>query len=260
MAFTPILLYHQISDLSPDHDPQRLATPPALFEAQLKLLKDEGYQTVRLEDLIACWIAEKPLPPKTVVITFDDGYRDNYDVALPLLTRYGFTATNFLVADRIGGVANWEGQRTPVPMMSWQQVREWHESGMSLGSHTLTYPDLRLLPADKVAYEIVTSRAIIEDHIGAPVVTISYPYESFSRKVLHMVEACGYQGACGSPAMPETIFNLWRAECYGSTTMEQFRWKITSWHNDYLWGRYRSPLRVAARRVNRIVKSLRVKG
>jgi hypothetical protein len=86
-------------------------------------------------------------------------------------------------------------------------------------SVTLTHPDLELLPADKAAYEMVTSCAMIEDPTGAPVTTLSYPWVGFSTLALQVVEPCGYEAACESPALLETFFNLWRAECCSAITL-----------------------------------------
>ncbi len=138
----------------------------------MKWLHDGGYHTLSLPELRAA-LESGNIPPRAVVITFDDGYRDFYTDAFPSLRRYGFTATVFLATSRI--------QDAPVRMegvdyMTWQEVRELHAAGIDFGSHTVSHPDLRSLGPEEIDYEVGCSKATIEDHLGASVNSFAYPF------------------------------------------------------------------------------------
>jgi peptidoglycan/xylan/chitin deacetylase (PgdA/CDA1 family) len=251
----PSLLYHRIAEVDEVDDPSELSVLPALFEVQLKWLDDNGYKSMNLDELVHHYRHHLPIDPKTVVITFDDGYLDNYETAFPLLKKYGFTATIFLVADLVGTVTNWEGQREPIPLMNWEQAREMQTAGFSFGSHTRTHLNLKHATREQARDEIANSRKIIEDKLGVSVNTIAYPYEAFTQETLKIVEESGYAGGCGSPAHAETVYNLWRAECFSYTTMDKFMRKVSRWRDTYMWLKHLSIPAKTARRMKKMLKS-----
>lgn len=211
---TPIILmYHQIAHLPPQLDPYGISVTPEAFAAQMAYLHKGGYHAVQLSDAVRAMRHGKPLPPKSVAITFDDGYRDNYTAAFPVLKRYNFPATIYLVADRMGESAVWDGDvGAQLPLMTWDEAREMQAGGIEFGSHTRTHAALDTLDVERARWEICASKDIIEDQLGASVVTLAYPYEQFTQQVQDIAEKCGYLGACGTWRMSETYFNLWRAE------------------------------------------------
>lgn len=211
---TPLLLvYHQISDLPPKLDPYRISVPPEAFARHMAYLAENNYTSLTLADAAEKMRAGEPLPPRSIVITFDDGYRDNYTNALPVMREYGMTGTIFLVADRVGTSAEWDGDiGRQLPLMTWDEIREMRDYGVEFGSHTRTHPPLDTLEPDKIQWELATSKQIIEDNLGEPVKTLAYPYENFNQQIIDITAECGYIAACGTPRMSEGIFNLWRAE------------------------------------------------
>lgn len=168
-----ILMYHSIAE---GPGPTRL--PPAVFRDQLTALADAGSAVLPLAD-VAAWLGGTlAMPARAVVLTFDDGYRDFLDVAVPAMAARGWPSTVFLPAGRIGGRSDWPGiapgdsQR----LLDWSAAIDLHRAGVEIGSHAITHRDLtRLSSADAVA-EIVDSRRMLEDGLGRPVATFAFPF------------------------------------------------------------------------------------
>jgi len=187
-----IVYYHSVSD-----DPVRSSVSPGAFAAQIAHLRD-GYQVLSLADAVQRLGRRERLPARTVVITLDDGFRDNYEQAFPILMRAGVTATVFLTASYIGTDHLPTLTRTdfvPQPL-DWGQVREMQRHGIDFGSHTLTHALLSQLPLDEARREIRESRRLIEDRLGAPISQFCYPRGDFSEAVKRLVGEEGYAAAC----------------------------------------------------------------
>lgn len=173
-ARVPILMYHSISDnLFARAQPYfQINTSPNVFARQMRWLRNNGYRTMDLAEMVAALEAGHDLS-KTFVITFDDGYQDFYTDALPVIKQCGFTATIFLTTDRIQDIAmRIEG----ADYLTWNQVRELHGEGMQFGSHTVTHPDLRSLGPEQIDYELGYSKETIESKLGTAVRSFSYPF------------------------------------------------------------------------------------
>ncbi len=180
-----ILTYHSLDDSG-----SVLSTPPGRFAEQMRILSELGVRVVPLGQVRYELGSLRP-PERLVAITFDDGFRSVYEHALPVLQRYGFPATVFLVTDYCGKTNAWPGQPLTAlrrPLLTWAQVREMSGAGITFGSHTRTHPDLRTLPPSGVEEELVLSKKIIEDAIGGPVDTFAYPYGAYNDTVRHLAE------------------------------------------------------------------------
>jgi peptidoglycan/xylan/chitin deacetylase (PgdA/CDA1 family) len=193
----PILMYHSVSDnlFGKSHAYYQINCSPQIFAQQMKWLHKAGYQTMTLSQLRDSF-ESGVTPEKTVVITFDDGYRDFYIDAFPSLRRYGFNASVFLATGRIQDTpARIEG----VDYLTWQEVRELHAEGIEFGSHTVSHPDLRSLGPEEIEYEVCFSKDTIEDHIGAPVKSFAYPFafpeedKSFIRFLEDLLKNHGFE-------------------------------------------------------------------
>lgn len=170
----PILMYHSISDnlFGKSHPYYQINTTPEVFTEQMRWLRHQGYRTLDTRELIAGLENREDLS-KTVVITFDDGYRDFYTDAMDVLKQCGFTAEVFLTTGRIREIPTvHEG----VEYLTWNEVRELRAEGIRFGSHTVTHPDLRSLGPEQIDYEIGYSKETIEDELGEPVQGFSYPF------------------------------------------------------------------------------------
>jgi peptidoglycan/xylan/chitin deacetylase (PgdA/CDA1 family) len=142
-------------------------------------IAEAGYRGIALREAVAHREANGTWPTRNVVLTFDDGFRNFYDEAMPVLEKHGFTATAFIVSDYIGRRNDWEVPPAGLgvrDLLTWQQVVELAENGIEIGSHTRTHPDLRRLSETETEREIAGSRMSIEDHVGQQVVSFAYPF------------------------------------------------------------------------------------
>ena len=248
-----ILLYHQINDIPRGRDPLQLAVHPSQFEREMAFLYKNGYQCLSLASTVRMQMNAEPLPERAFSITFDDGYQDNYDYAFPILHKYGFTATIFLVPERVGKTTRWWGltKEQEFPLMPWSAIREMSLTGIEFGSHTCSHAVLDELSADQFGREFATSKQVIENELDKPVELFAFPYERSTHSLEKEVENQGYLGACGSLLLPESRFNLWRTQCFGTDSMEVFRLKISGlWRHSILM-KYHNPLGNGIRFVKR---------
>lgn len=170
----PILMYHSISDnlFAKSHPYYQINTSPGIFARQMRWLRQNGYRTMDLGEMLRAMQDNEDLS-RVVVITFDDGYQDFYTDGLAAMKQCGFTATIFLATDRIQNVSvRVEG----ADYLTWREVRELHAEGVQFGSHTVTHPDLRSLGPEHIDYELGYSKEVIEQKLGAPVTSFSYPF------------------------------------------------------------------------------------
>ena len=194
----PILMYHSISDLDErDKGPYyRIGTSPQAFDEQLRFLHANGYQSIGLQQAVGMMEGVSSGPEKPVVLTFDDGYQDFYTDAFPVLNRFGYSATVFLPTAYIGDAGRpFKG----LECLTWGQVRELQQAGVEFGSHTVSHPQLRTLHTDEVRDELRRSKHTIEEKLGCPVRSFSYPYafpetdRQFKQMVRAVLEEAGYE-------------------------------------------------------------------
>jgi len=169
----PILMYHSISDEKEKAHPYyHVNTSPAVFDAHMKYLHDNNYSVINLQDLEKSFDTRDS--SKYVVITFDDGFRDFFTTAFPILKKYNFSATVFLPT---GFIHNERLSFKGKECMTWNEVRQLSKEGIIFGSHTVTHPQLSNLTEAEIEYEIKHSKEIIEDNLGSAIDTFSYPYK-----------------------------------------------------------------------------------
>jgi len=172
-----ILLYHHVGP-SAAGVPPTLTSTPEKFEREVRWLAEHGYQGVRLSDW-AAWVHDgTPLPPRPVAITFDDAYADVAEHALPVLERFGFGATVYVVSGQVGGDNGWDADKgiATLPCMDAASIRAWASRGIEFGAHTRSHRDLtRLAPADQ-RDEIVGSADELGAVLGEKVTSFAYPY------------------------------------------------------------------------------------
>jgi peptidoglycan/xylan/chitin deacetylase (PgdA/CDA1 family) len=138
------------------------------------------------------------LPPRPVILTFDDGYADFYTSAVPALQRHGFTATLYVTTGFVGGTNSWlqhigEGMR---PMVTWDQLAEMNASGIECAAHTHTHPPLDMLSPSVARDEIIRSKGVLEEHLGQQVSSFAYPFGYYNAQVRQIVQATGFASAC----------------------------------------------------------------
>jgi len=211
----PILTYHSI-----DNSGSVISTAPEVFRRQMQYLSENGYKAVTLNEFISSLSEDKTPFLKTVVLTFDDGFQNFFTEAFPVLEKYGFKATVFLVTDFCGKNNDWAGNPPELPpsrLLSWEEIKELHNYGIEFGGHTRTHLDLTKILDPRLESEVVESKAIIEERIGSEVTTFAYPFGKFNQKVRQAVEK-SYKAACstslGKVRAGSDFFSLERVDTY----------------------------------------------
>jgi len=223
-ARVPILMYHHIAVPPADADAVRrdLSVSPAAFEEQLRYLKEQGYQSISLYDLNRYLQRGDPLPDKPILFTFDDGYDDNFAYAFPLLVKYGFTGTFFLITEPID--AGREGYVT------WPQVSLMSSMGMDMEPHTYTHPDLTGQSVDYIVWQVIGSKQAIEERTGKTCRFFCYPSGQYDAQVVDVLRSANFWGAvtvqAGVMHTSSGMFDLARIRVRGSDSLDTFIKKL----------------------------------
>jgi len=192
------LMYHSIV---PDFcdDPAQMTTPVGLFRDQMAFLAVNGYRVADATEVVEQLRKRNPIPPKTVVITFDDGYVDNLHLALPVLQAHGFPATVFLVTAALDGRLEHVQTGWGAEYLRWEQALEMLATGLiGIGCHSATHRKLRGLESEMLRAETQEAKRRLEERLGRPVELFAYPfgaYDSWDSRVRAAVELAGFSGA-----------------------------------------------------------------
>lgn len=175
----PILYYHSVEE-SEDNE---LKISPEKFRGQLKYLKDNNYVSLTLQELQLYIIDNKPIPKNSVVITFDDGYKDNYDNAYSILKEFGYTATIFVITGLIDKDPNY---------LNSNHIKEMSKNGIEIGSHSINHEKLLEISKENKIETITKSKQDLEKLIEKPVISIAYPFGKFNDDVVNITKDAGY--------------------------------------------------------------------
>ena len=217
-AIIPILMYHHLQKLPNDATELRLTwtVAPENFDAQMALVAQRGFHAITMAQLVGQLKDGKPLPAKPIVISFDDGWEEQYAVAFPILKKYHLIGTFFIYTRPIGHAL----------YMTWAQLQEMSAAGMDIQAHTLTHPHLRALPPDEAMKEISDSKSILETRLGKPIVAFAYPFGEYDAAVIDMLKRAGYQSAvtlaAGYNQRADELFTLHRIRVSYQDTLEDF--------------------------------------
>jgi peptidoglycan/xylan/chitin deacetylase (PgdA/CDA1 family) len=184
----PVLCYHHFAE----NCDSSLCTPPSVFERQMRFLKEEGYSVISTAELVEFLAFRRAIPRKAVVINLDDGYRSTYEIAYPILKKYGFTATFFIYTSFIGASKN---------ALTWDQLKALKADGFEVGSHSVTHADLSKKMAGesdkeyvaRIKRELLVSKQILDDKLNQNTHYIAFPYGEFSPVLLKLCEEAGYR-------------------------------------------------------------------
>ena len=177
-----VLNYHKI-----DHTFISLSVRPEDFDNQMKYLHDNGYHTINPDELYEALAGNGQLPENPVLITFDDGYEDNYTNAYPILKKYDFKATIFVVTGFL--------DRHKKGYLSWDQAREMNQNGINIESHTVNHKSMTDLTDDELRSELVDSKKKAESELGHAVNYVAYPTGTYNLHIAQMVKEAGYKAA-----------------------------------------------------------------
>jgi peptidoglycan/xylan/chitin deacetylase (PgdA/CDA1 family) len=253
--FVPILAYHGICDLP--HEISRIYSydvSTSIFKDQMEFLKKNNYSVIGLTEIIQA-LKKKKFPPKAVVITFDDGYKNNYTNAFQILRQYNFPATIFLATDYIGTnqIFPWleslSGNNQKIKEnwlhLSWNEIAKMNQNNVAFGSHTCTHSNIRLIDKNTLIDEIKRSKSTIEDNINKKIGLFSYPfsfpkyrkaYQSIIRESRYTLQKNGFSGACttiiGTNSLGSDPFCLKRIQITNTDNIFHFKAKI---EGDYNW-------------------------
>ena len=218
-APVPILMYHVLANPPANAPYPELYVRPADFAAQVRWLAGQGYHAVSLRRVYDFWRGRRVLPPKPIVLSFDDGYHTDFTVALPVLR-----------AHRWAGVLNLEVRNLqPVWGTRPGMVRKMIAAGWEVDAHTLTHPDLTKVGPDRLKQEVAGSRAAIRRRFGVPVDFFCYPSGRYDDAVVAAVKAAGYLGATTTNeglATPRNLFTLNRVRVSGTDGVDGLRRKL----------------------------------
>lgn len=219
----PILMYHHV-ELNPIGSNYRISA--ARFEDQLRLLRDWEYTTITTSMLVNAILNGAELPPRPIIITFDDNNLDNYTVAFPIMQKYGFTGVLYVPYNFIGA----DGY------MNADQLKEMAAAGWEIGSHSLSHPNLNSMAPDRLRAEIVDSRQRLEALLGVPVLTFAYPFGDVSSSSVDYVKFAGYIAGMGASGFQwqqglSNLFVLQRCEIRGNEDAKTFI-RFLPWQGD----------------------------
>lgn len=248
-----ILCYHRVCDLPKTRDyVYRISVSPAAFNEQMAFLSQNGFNVITLDEFIERRDSGKKLEPKTVAITFDDGYGDNYLIAFPILRKYGFRATFFVTTDYIdsNNIFHWlklgeellshsqEESQYWLPLTK-QYILDMSNYGVSFGSHSKSHCNLTEVDLGLAEKEVSGSKEQLEKLLSRQVICFSYPYGKMSEQVKNLVKAAGYKAAVtvkgGSNTLESDFFQLRRTSIGRDDSFARFKRKV---EGAYDWFEY----------------------
>ena len=256
------LMYHRVG--SPRNAWEaRYAIGPARFEAHMRALARRGFCSVSL-DTLSDWLeGGAPLPAGALVLTFDDGFRDVREHALPVLERLRWPFTVFLVSDLIGGRDVWTRASNPdgatYALLSKEEILDMQRRGVSFHSHSCSHASLPGLDDDRLQHELVESRAALQRLLDRPVEYLAYPFGHVDDRVVAAARGAGYRGAFSTqPGFNRSDvdrFRIRRIDVYGTDTASMLLRKVRLGTNDgsfsnlarYYLGRVKTRLPLQAR-------------
>ncbi len=219
----PILGYHHVEY---GDGPKLNTTTAEIFSRQMRYLKNHGFSVISLDELVEGIKKKKSFPKNTVVITFDDGYEDNYTFAFPILRANGFPATIFIIAGQIDQPGH----------LTLEHIKEMERHGIVMGSHTVNHSYLPSLPIEEQHRQIEMSKKILEEKLGHSIDYFAYPSGGFSEPIKAMVQKAGYKGALttnrGYHRFNEDVYELKRVRLNSEDRWSLFLWaKLSGYYN-----------------------------
>lgn len=219
----PVLYYHSVNAENPKND--ELVVTKDKFREQMTYLKDNGYTVITTETLYNYLSKGDKVPEKSIVITFDDGWKDNYQYAFPILKEFKYPATVFVITE-MTKTNHWL-------YLSEAEIKEMSKEGMEIASHTIHHDNLTEIPKDKIKATLEESKSYLEGLIGKPVNTIAYPFGKYNKSVIQATKSAGYtmaftinSGWANKENSP--IYEIKRVYVNGHFDINQFKQRITN--------------------------------
>lgn len=241
----PILYYHRVAD---DISPKQ-GVSPSVFKSQVGYLRKHGFQSIGFQALTDYFEIGTPLPSRPVIISFDDGYLDNFTLAYPFLKEAGFTATVFVVSGFIGERSTWEGcEGNEVLLMTQENILTMSANGFHFGGHTRNHKKLVSISREEALYEIETGKRDLEDLLQKPIHSFAYPYGDFNDQIIALVKNSGFKAArtvhTGNTHQEKDLLRLTCVKINGLTPAWKFKYYLTGlYHWDLLWQEWKKARR-----------------
>lgn len=225
----PILMYHKVNPSSKVGG-LGLRVLPVEFEWQMNYLHENEYHTLNMEEAYQYLTGKLKVKGKPIVITFDDGYKDNYTYAYPILKKYNFKGNIFLISNIIGETNIWDEKvgRPRNYILNWSEIDEMKDKGIYFGAHTANHPRLAKVNLDEAWQEIIESKKDLEAHFKKKVDYFCYPFGSYNKDVEKLVEKAGFKAALtvdqgvNYPSKSQDFFALKRIRIMGSFDRDHF--------------------------------------
>jgi len=251
-----VLGYHGVAKTRLRDDPSLLQLAPKRFRAHLELMLDAGFRFITMAELARLADGGVP-PPGYAVVTFDDGMRNNHDVALPILTEYEIPATVYVTIGFLGARSPWIGPGGDGAMMTASQLCDLVSAGWELGAHTMTHPDLSTLDYQACREEIERSRRALEEIANVPVETFAYPFGRYGPDALAAVRDLGFLAAVTTGSGSWARFEMTRAMVGAFDPLPVVLLKLTDRYEPLLRTRPARAARQASKRLRAVVADRR---
>lgn len=235
----PVIMYHRVIKDESEKGVHGTYVTVKQFEEQIRYLKKKGYETVTFKDLLNNRYKQRfDKNKKWIMLTFDDGYKDNYENAFPILKKYKFKGIIYI----LDGIEynKWDVDNSGNPekkfaLMNQNELLEMQKYGIEFGGHTSTHPRLAKLPTDKVKTEIINSKSNIEKLIGKELLSFAYPYGSLNEEVKNVPQEAGYKFAVatdsGSIVFSDDLFEIRRIGIFPTNNLFNFKRKVSGKYN-----------------------------
>ncbi len=233
----PVVMYHRVINKSENEGIHGTYIYENIFREHLKYLKDNNFSVITFEDLNNIgWRNRFDKNKKYIIITFDDGYVDNYELAFPILKEFNFKATIFLMGESTYN--EWDvkadGEKS-FPLMSVEMIKEMQDYGIEFGAHTFNHPKLNKLSNDEIKHQIVDVKKPLEEKIGREIITFAYPYGILNDYAKKMVEEASYTFGVatdsGSVCLSDDLYQIRRIAIFPNTNLFSFKRKVKGNYN-----------------------------
>jgi peptidoglycan/xylan/chitin deacetylase (PgdA/CDA1 family) len=239
IAEIPVLMYHRVTDGKPAGTKHGIYVTQIEFERQLAYLKRTGCTTLTFADAKAIEEGTRIIPKRPVILTFDDGYEDNYTHAFPLLKKYSFSAVIFLIGNAAIRTNAWDvaNGEPEARLMSDAQIKEMAAYGIEFGAHSLNHKKLTEIPLSDAKHEIEQSKFAIEKRLGSPIISFAYPYGKLNEELKGIVKGAGFHFGIASDSGPRRFWKdfleVRRIQIFPGFSLFSFWKKSSGWYHNY---------------------------
>ncbi len=233
----PVIMYHRVINNAENEGVYGTYIYEDMFKKHLQYLKDKNYTVITFKDLDKIgWRNRFEKGKKYIILTFDDGYKDNYDLAFPILKEFNFKATIFLMGSLTYN--EWDvkaGGERKFSLMSVEMIKEMQDYGIEFGAHTFNHPKLNTLSNEEIEHQIVDVKKPLEEKIGKEIITFAYPYGILNDYAKEMAKKAGYTFALatdsGSVCLSDDLYQIRRIAIFPNTNLFSFKRKVAGNYN-----------------------------